>query len=132
MGLLSECEVLSAVKPYGQLLYYECLAVCQERGYPVELPAEHDPKPSLLPVIPSGVYTASIVYTHIKTDIQRLIYLVLFTACILYLDDLYKRDVESVALFGQSLKLGDKQGDAVLDGLADLLKGAETHFGSTG
>ncbi|KAF5311046.1 hypothetical protein D9619_007675 [Psilocybe cf. subviscida] len=135
LALLSHCEVPYAIKPYDQFLHDRCLGVCEERGYPgigsgYGSDQVHG-EPSLLPFLPTGVWLAAEAYGHLKSDLPRLIYIALYTAFITYLDDLFKRDVESVALFGQRLIRGERQGHHVLDGLAHAMNDAETQFGRT-
>lgn len=139
LAMLARCEVPYAVKPYDQFLHDRCVAVCEERGYPIGLNSgpesniKHDVehKPTLLPFLPTGVCIASATYGYLKTDMPRLIYIALFTAFATYLDDFFKSDVESVALFRKRLTRGERQGHPMLDGLADLLNHTDTAFGHT-
>jgi hypothetical protein len=139
LALLAHCEVPYIIKPYDQFLHDQCLAVCEARGYPIysnsgcgtEPELNNYDEPSLLPFLPTGVYIASASYDHLKSDLPRITYIALYSTFVTYLDDLFKRDVERVALFSQRLMRGESHGHPVLDGLADLLTQTETHFGRT-
>lgn len=139
LDLLARCEVPYAVKPYDQVLHDRCLATCEERGYPIGATTSHgfdskndiDGERPLLHFLPTGVYMASNSYDHLKADVPRLIYVALFTTFVVFLDDLFKRDVESIALFGTRLMRGEKQGHPALDCLASLLNDTEMQFGRT-
>ncbi|KAF5329790.1 hypothetical protein D9619_009251 [Psilocybe cf. subviscida] len=139
LGLLADCEVPYVVRPYDQILHDHCLAVCEERGYPIGSHSDRDSdsklgidnKFSLLPFLPTGVSMSSITYGHLNLGLPRLTYIALFTTFLTYMDDLFKRDIESVALFAKRLVRGESQGHPVLDGLVEVLNDAETHFGRT-
>lgn len=133
LTLLAHCDVPYIVELYDQLLYDRCLVIFEERGYPIGSNSEQDidNEPSLLPFLPTGVYIASASDDHLKSDLPRLTYIALYSAFVTYLDDLFRRDVQSVALFGKRLMRGERQGHPVLDGLAHLLNETETHFGRT-
>ena len=85
---------------------------------------------SVLPFLETGVYYAATTYNY-PDHLPRLVYIALYTAFVTNLDDLHRRDAESVALFGMRLMRGERHGHPVLDGLADLLNETEEHFGRT-
>jgi hypothetical protein len=137
LALLAHCEVPYIVKPYDQFLHDRCVAICEERGYPIgsssgsgsDSTHGSDRELSLLPFLETGVYYAATTYDY--PDLPRRIYIALYTAFVTNLDDLHRRDPERVALFGMRLMRGERHGHPVLDGLADILNETETHFGRT-
>jgi hypothetical protein len=112
------------VTPYAQDFHDLCCKVAIDRGYPMGT----DPSvPSLRPFIPSGVIMAAIAYAHIEDEATR-VFISLYTAFIVYVDDAFERNVEHVSVFMERFIRKEKQLDPVLDGLASLLLSIPDHY----
>ncbi|PIL25584.1 terpene synthase [Ganoderma sinense ZZ0214-1] len=68
----------------------------------------------------TGCDLAKIIYGH--TDHEHQCYIALYTACIVYIDDLGNRHLEALANFSRRFVAGEKQPHPALDVLSDLLK----------
>ncbi|KIY51852.1 terpenoid synthase [Fistulina hepatica ATCC 64428] len=92
----------------------ECIAVSVERGY-----IKADDK-SFRYSIKGGVSMACNAYGHLKN--RRLqTFICLYTAFLIYLDDMFDQDVESVREFNHRFVTGQKQRHWLLDHFAALL-----------
>ncbi|KAM5539460.1 hypothetical protein V8D89_006912 [Ganoderma adspersum] len=65
---------------------------------------------------------AGTIYTHTSPEHQQ--YIALYTACVVYADDLGSRHVQALAQFSRRVVTGEKQLSPALEVLADLLKQA--------
>ncbi|KAJ3766430.1 terpenoid synthase [Lentinula raphanica] len=72
------------------------------------------------PCIPQGVCLAMTCYTHLE-DKSTQVWMALYTACVIYCDDMFKKDTEALALFSERLMHNQPQQDRALDALADLI-----------
>lgn len=70
---------------------------------------------------------ASTAYAHLDCKRTR-IFIALYTAFLIYLDDVFQNEVEEVRSFNQRFMQGQPQGDIVLDAFAKLLHGTSQHF----
>ncbi|KAF8957808.1 isoprenoid synthase domain-containing protein [Flammula alnicola] len=122
--LLIKCQIPYVVTPYDQELHDLCCAVARERGYPMGTDRS---VPSLLPFIQSGVIIASVAYGHLESEATR-VFISLYTAFLVYVDDAYQRDVQRVSVFNERFVLREPQEDPVLDGLADWLHEIPKHY----
>ena len=91
-----------------------------------------DIKPALVAKIIDGscVY-AETTYGH--TTHEHRYFIALYTACLMYVDDLGDRDLDAVMRFTGRFARGEKQPDSILQRLADLLGCAHdlwTQFGA--
>lgn len=84
--------------------------------------------PSLRPFMPGGVVMATTAYAHLDNKSTQ-IFIALYTAFLIYLDDVFQHDVEHVYCFNERFILCQAQDDPVLDGFASLLREFPQHFG---
>ncbi len=68
----------------------------------------------------TGCDLAEIIYGHTGYEHQH--YIALYTACILYVDDLGSRHLDAVTQFSRRFATGEKQLNPALDVLTDLLR----------
>ena len=68
----------------------------------------------------TGCDLANTIYGH--TSPKHQYYIALYTACILYVDDLGSRHLDALAQFSRRLATGQKQLNPALDVLTDLLR----------
>lgn len=73
---------------------------------------------------------AETAYCYIP--IEHRYYVALYTACMLYGEDLGERDPDSVAQFARRLIRGERQLNPIFDRLVDLLKEAHTYWTDVG
>ncbi|KAF9479343.1 terpenoid synthase [Pholiota conissans] len=122
--LLQKIDTPYIITPYSQDFHNRCCAVALERGYPM---GSDRTAPSLLPFIPSGVIMACTAYTHIEDEATR-IFIALYTAFLVYVDDAYERDNERVCVFIERFLRREKQLDPVLDSMASFLLEIPVHY----
>jgi hypothetical protein len=72
---------------------------------------------------------ATTAYRHLKDESTRIL-IALYTAFLIYLDDVFQYDAESVAEFNKRFLQKEDQMDEVLQGFAELLLEIPHHFGS--
>ncbi|RPD54631.1 terpenoid synthase [Lentinus tigrinus ALCF2SS1-6] len=73
---------------------------------------------------------AETAYCHIP--LEHRYYVALYTACMLYGEDLGERDPDSVAQFARRLIRGERQLNPIFDRLVDLLKEAHKYWTDVG
>ncbi|KJA17818.1 hypothetical protein HYPSUDRAFT_205915 [Hypholoma sublateritium FD-334 SS-4] len=123
-SLLLKMDVPYSVTPYDQRLHDVCCRRAIEQGYPMGT----DPAvPSLRPFIPSGVIMAATAYAHLENEATR-VFIALYTAFVVFVDDVYQRDNGAVRVFMERFVRGEKQADPLLDGLAHILQELPDHF----
>jgi len=86
---------------------------------------------SVLPFLPIGVTYSMTSCAHI-TPRHNQIWIALCTACLFFVDDVPRRfptELPSLRAFNNRLVRGEKQGNAVLDAVVDLLKETPRVFG---
>ncbi|KAI0366905.1 terpenoid synthase [Pilatotrama ljubarskyi] len=66
------------------------------------------------------------------TSFEHRYYIALYTACMLYGEDLGEHDPDAVTQFGRRLVRGEKQLSPIFDRLADLLKEAHLYWSDVG
>lgn len=123
-SLLLKIDVLYNVTPYDQKLHDICCQRAIEQGYPM---SSDRSELSLLPFIPSGVIMSATAYTHIESEATR-VFIALYTAFLVYVDDVYERDNRAVRVFIERFVRGEKQMESVLDGLARFLPEIADHY----
>jgi hypothetical protein len=104
--------------PFDKVFYAECYAGAVKRGWPPETIAKH---------LPGGVVMGSTGYAHIPNRATRVL-IAIYTACGIYLDDVFKSDVEAVSMFNQRFFEHAPQGDPVLTCFAQVLLELGDHF----
>lgn len=87
-----------------------------------------DENQSLMPAMPSGIAMACHAYSHQSYDIQ--VYICLYTAFLVYMDDAFANDVTVVKEFNHRFITGQRQGDVMLDHLAAFLLDTPALFGT--
>jgi len=78
--------------------------------------------------MPGGVVMATTAYAHLNNKSTQIL-IALYTAFLIYLDDVFQHDVELVYCFNERFILCQAQDDPVLDGFASLLHEFPQHFG---
>ncbi|KAJ6607568.1 isoprenoid synthase domain-containing protein [Mycena sp. CBHHK59/15] len=99
------------VTPFDKAFYADCYAGAVKRGWPPETVAKH---------LPGGVVMSSTGYAHLPNRSTRVL-IAIYTACGIYLDDVFKEDVEAVSVFNQRFFEHALQGDPFLDCFAQVL-----------
>ncbi|KIJ11834.1 hypothetical protein PAXINDRAFT_101514 [Paxillus involutus ATCC 200175] len=125
--LLVGCNVQYKVVPFDHALYHECFDVAVKRGYPM---SSSEPC-SVLPFLPIGVTYGANPGGHI-TPLPNQIWIALCTACLFFVEDIPRHlptELPSIRTFNDRLVRGEKQGNAVLDAVAGLLKETPRIFG---
>ncbi|KAJ6626459.1 isoprenoid synthase domain-containing protein [Mycena sp. CBHHK59/15] len=106
------------VTPFDKAFYADCYAGAVKRGWPPKTVAKH---------LPGGVVMSSTGYGHLPNRSTRVL-IAIYTACGIYLDDVFKEDVEAVSVFNQQFFEHAPQGDPVLDCFAQVLLELGDHF----
>ncbi len=83
----------------------------------------------LRPCIPGGVIMATTAYAHLD-DQPTQIFIALYTALLIFLDDAFQEDVELVASFNSRFIRKEPQRHANLDVFAHLLHEMPSRFSS--
>ncbi|KIJ11831.1 hypothetical protein PAXINDRAFT_137577 [Paxillus involutus ATCC 200175] len=140
--LLARCNAQYKVVPFDNAFYQQCFDIAVQRGYPVS--SEPFSVPNYLRV---GVVFGATACAHGTTygDTTRLVatgahdarhalrtWIALYTAYATFTDDIPKRfpqEMPSLRAFNDRFVRGEKQGNAMLDALADLLREAPKVFG---
>ncbi len=123
-SMLLKMDVPYNVTPYDQKLHDTCCQRAIEQGYPMSADRS---ELSLLPFIPSGVIMSATAYTHIGNEATR-VFIALYTAFLVYVDDVYERDNSAVRVFIERFVRGEKQLEPVLEGLARFLPEIADHY----
>jgi hypothetical protein len=106
---------------FDQSFYKQCCEDAARRGYPLE--GAYD----LRPFIPGGVAIATTAYAHLPDQGTR-IWIALFTACAIYVDDKFLKDVQLISEFHKRFICGAPQGDPSLDAFASLIRETYAHY----
>ncbi|KAJ7706343.1 isoprenoid synthase domain-containing protein [Mycena rosella] len=106
------------VTEIDKTFYAECYTGAAKRGWPPE---------TINKYLPGGVVMGSTGYSHLSNRSTRIL-IAIYTACGIYLDDVFKKDVEVVSLFNQRFFEHAPQGDPVLDCFAQVLLELGSHF----
>ncbi|EDR03562.1 uncharacterized protein LACBIDRAFT_331339 [Laccaria bicolor S238N-H82] len=124
-NLLAECNLPFPVTPYNHEFHNACCQVARSKGYAMET---YPGARSLHPFMPGGVVMATTAYAHLDNKSTQ-IFIALYTAFLIYLDDVFQHDIELVYCFNERFILCQPQDDPVLDGFASLLREFPQHFG---
>ena len=84
---------------------------------------------SVVPFIPDGVAMALTAYAHLKTDDER-VYIAMYTAFLIYIEDIFHKDMGIVQQFNSRFTLHQPKENAVLDALSNLLLEMPDRFDS--
>ncbi|KAF8882389.1 isoprenoid synthase domain-containing protein [Infundibulicybe gibba] len=123
-GFLSRCEIPFSVTQYDHNFHAACCREAHRKGYLVEDSRQN----SLLSFLPGGVIMATTAYAHLTNQSTR-IFIALYTGFLIYLDDVFQNDIDSVSCFNNNFIQRLPQKDPVLDGFASLLHEFPQHFG---
>jgi hypothetical protein len=118
---LAHCNFSFPVTQYDRDFHNSCCDVARSKGYPVD-------SPTLKPFIPGGVLMATTTYSHLQNKSTQIL-IALYSAFLIYIDDVYQHDVEGVNCFIERFILCQAQDDPVLDALTSLLREFHQHFG---
>lgn len=118
---LARCNFSLPVTQYDRDFHNSCCDVARGKGYPVD-------SPSLQPFIPGGVVMATTTYAHLQNKSTKIL-IALYTAFLIYIDDVYQHDVEGIGCFNERFISCQAQDDPVLDALGSLLREFHQHFG---
>lgn len=118
---LARCDFSFPVTQYDRDFHNSCCDVARGKGYPVD-------SPSLKPFIPGGVVMATTAYAHLQNRSTQIL-IALYTAFLIYIDDVYQHNVEGIDCFNERFILCKSQDDPVLDALTSLLQEFHQHFG---
>jgi hypothetical protein len=118
---LVRCEIPYKRIPVEDSFLKTCYREAEVRGYITE------DDQSLRPFILGGVIMAVTGYAHLADESVQVL-IALYTACAIFLDDMFKRDVEAVSLFNERFVRGAPQGNRVLDAFADIVLEVHRRF----
>ncbi|KAF8837333.1 terpenoid synthase [Paxillus ammoniavirescens] len=134
--LLTGCDVQYKVVPFDHAFYQECVDVSAQRGYPAPSFEPFEPYlriGALFGVTAAAHGTSRHVATRAHDSRGALrIWTALYTACVVFADDIPSRfpwELPNLRAFNDRFVRGEKQGNTVLDALADLLRDAPRVFG---
>ncbi|KIJ29346.1 hypothetical protein M422DRAFT_188608, partial [Sphaerobolus stellatus SS14] len=82
---------------------------------------------SLKPYMPGGLSMSANAYSHLENPSTK-IFICLYTAFLIYLDDCFQKDVEAVTEFNERFVSSREQKGKLLDDFASLLIEVPTHF----
>ncbi|KAF8815635.1 terpenoid synthase [Phlegmacium glaucopus] len=122
--LLSQCHIPHYRTPYDGDLYDLCIQECKLKGYPID---KAHGKASILKYIPCGVMNSCTGYAHLKNR-STLVFIAIYTAFLLWVDDTYTEHVKGVDTFHERFVTGQQQPNEALDGLARLLRETNLHY----
>lgn len=122
---LRRCNIPYEVPVPDVKLQAACLNYAKNHGY------EIGGKKTLGPCIPGGVVMASNAFGHIA-DLPTRVIIGIYTAFMIYLDDISSSDIEAVAQFNQRFYRAEPQLDKVLDDFAQLLRDFPNYFCTAG
>ncbi|TFK38295.1 isoprenoid synthase domain-containing protein [Crucibulum laeve] len=123
---LQHCNLPFPVTNYDTDFHDACCREARRKGYPMD--STYPGCTSLYPFIPGGVVMATTAYSHLHKQDAR-IFIALYTAFLIYLDDIFQKDVGLVSEFNERFIHKRAQLDPVLDSFADLLYELPQHFG---
>lgn len=113
-SLLSRCDIPYPPPTVDREFVELCFQAAIEGGYP--LTGEGSLRPFIM-----GCSAMSITaYSHIPDERIR-IFITLYTAALVYMDDFYEHDVEVVRNFNQRFMQNQPHGDAVQDAFTKML-----------
>jgi hypothetical protein len=121
LSFLKRCDIPLPSVDYDYDFDTVCRAEAVRRGYPMEGPN------SLAPFIPGGVVMVITAYAHL-TDKSTRLFISLYTAFLIYTDDVFQYQVDAVREFNERFVAQKRQEDPVLDSFASLLLEFSQHF----
>lgn len=123
ISFLERCNLPFPVVKYDKPFEKACCATARKRGYPLEGPH------TILPFMPAGVVMATTAYAHLPEKSVQ-IYIALYTAFLVYLDDVFQADIGAVKEFNERFAANATQENPSLQGFANLLRDdTPKHFG---
>ncbi|KAF8520312.1 terpenoid synthase [Gautieria morchelliformis] len=120
-SFLRRCDIPLPAVDYDYDFDAACRAEAVRRGYPMEGPN------SLAPFIPGGVAMVITAYAHLTDESIRL-FISLYTAFLIYTDDVFQYQVDAVREFNERFVAQKPQQDPVLHSFANLLPEFSRHF----
>ncbi|KAJ8517213.1 hypothetical protein ONZ45_g5589 [Pleurotus djamor] len=115
--MLTECKIDYVVKPFDDAFFEECWKEAASRGCPLD---DSPSVRSIRPKLVSGVGMAIYTFGHLK-DKPIQMYIAMYTALLMYVEDYLQHEVELVSSFQIKLITREDQGHPVLNALAALL-----------
>lgn len=122
-SLIAQYEASCEPAPLDRDLYQECIDEAIRRGYPVD--GDH----SVRTFLRVGAGYGAIAGGHLDRPTQ--IWLALYTSSVTYIDETsthFPSEIPNIYLFNDRFIGGRRQGNAVLDALADLIRRAPDLF----
>jgi hypothetical protein len=120
-SFLDGCNLVYPRRANDSKLEADCIAEAVQRQYIT------DKDQTLKRFIPAGVLIACNAYRHQRYDIQ--IFICLYTALLVYLDDVFEKDVELVRDFNYRFVTSRSHEDRMLNHLGKLLLEMPAMFG---
>lgn len=114
--LLEQCNVAYQIAPFDEGLYQECIDEVRQRGYPMDS--------DFRPYLWYGVVYAANTRRHLPHRPTQ-IWIVLYIACTIYIDDVSDRFPEEMAniyIFNDRFIRKETQENPILDAFADILR----------
>lgn len=121
-NFLSGCDIAYPTPPGHSGFQADCISEGVRRGC---ITADND---ALKRFIPAGVAMACNAYHHQSHEIQM--YICFYTAFLVYLDDVFEKDIDAVLPFNHRFITNQKQNDVLLDHFAQLLLDMPSVFGT--
>lgn len=118
---LKGCKLIFPRVIFDRAFHQQCCEDAARRRFPLE--GDYN----LRPFIPGGVSIATTAYAHIPDKSTR-IWIALFTACAIYVDDRFLKDSHLISEFQERFICGNHQGDPALDAFASLLRETYVHY----
>ena len=122
--MLSRCNIPYYRTPYNRDLHDLCIQECKIKRYPFD---KIHGKDSIAKYIPYGVNIASTAYANLESRSTQ-VYIALYSAFTIWIDDIYARDVTGVDSFNERFVTGRKQANEGLDGFDRFLRETNLHY----
>ena len=119
---LTSCSIPFYVTPLDERFTGLCVEDATRRGCIMSGPQ------SFRPFITDGVAMSLTAYAHLN-DEDAMVYIAIYTAFLIYLEDIFHKDVDLVREFNTRFALHQPKGNAVLDALATFLMEMPERFG---
>ncbi|KAF8649384.1 hypothetical protein AX16_005825 [Volvariella volvacea WC 439] len=116
VSFLKRCNLPFPVVPYDKEFEEQCNEFCRRRGYPLK--GKHGIGG---PFMVCGVVMARSAYGHLP-NIDNQIYVSVYTAFLVYLDDVFNKDITLVRDFNEKFIANKPQANKTLDGFAHMLR----------
>lgn len=125
VSFLGRLDIPFPHEDYDKAFDKLCREAAVERGYPMT-----GETLNLAPFIPGGVVMSATSYAHLP-DLTSRIIIALYTAFLIYLDDVFQHNIEGVREFNHYFIHGTHPSDPVLDSFAALLRELSQHWSRT-